>query len=167
MKFFKLFCTQLLVKFRMIHIPVYGRELRWMFRASLYSCLLWSWDSAWLLVRRKAVKLQISQDLCFTPVCSWETSPLMLHGILNVWSAVPLGSSWHITYLVSSCFIRWLLEVNASPSLIASSQEDYELKCRLLQDTVNIVDMEGRWVKKKHIYIVSSKSTWYFNMPQR
>lgn len=38
----------------------------------------------------------------------------------------------------------WLLEVNASPSLIASSQEDYELKCRLLQDTVNIVDMEGR-----------------------
>ncbi|XP_069740803.1 probable tubulin polyglutamylase TTLL9 isoform X5 [Narcine bancroftii] len=38
----------------------------------------------------------------------------------------------------------WLLEVNASPSLIASSQEDYELKCRLLQDTVNVIDMEGR-----------------------
>ncbi|XP_067904125.1 probable tubulin polyglutamylase TTLL9 isoform X2 [Heterodontus francisci] len=38
----------------------------------------------------------------------------------------------------------WLLEVNASPSLIASSQEDYELKCRLLEDTVHVVDMEGR-----------------------
>ncbi|NWX95250.1 TTLL9 polyglutamylase, partial [Nothoprocta ornata] len=38
----------------------------------------------------------------------------------------------------------WLIEVNASPSLIASSQEDYELKCHLLKDTLHIVDMEGR-----------------------
>ncbi|XP_027000513.1 probable tubulin polyglutamylase TTLL9 isoform X3 [Tachysurus fulvidraco] len=37
----------------------------------------------------------------------------------------------------------WLLEVNASPSLTASSQEDYELKYRLLEDTLHIVDMEG------------------------
>ncbi|KAL7860152.1 hypothetical protein SRHO_G00152990 [Serrasalmus rhombeus] len=38
----------------------------------------------------------------------------------------------------------WLIEVNASPSLTASSQEDYELKCRLLEDTLHVVDMEGR-----------------------
>ncbi|XP_053309213.1 probable tubulin polyglutamylase TTLL9 isoform X2 [Spea bombifrons] len=38
----------------------------------------------------------------------------------------------------------WLLEVNASPSLTASSQEDYELKYRLLEDTLHVVDMEGR-----------------------
>nr|XP_027800882.1 probable tubulin polyglutamylase TTLL9 isoform X4 [Marmota flaviventris] len=38
----------------------------------------------------------------------------------------------------------WLLEVNASPSLTASSQEDYELKTRLLQDTLHVVDMEAR-----------------------
>ncbi|MBN3309071.1 TTLL9 polyglutamylase, partial [Amia calva] len=38
----------------------------------------------------------------------------------------------------------WLIEVNASPSLTASSQEDYELKSRLLEDTLHIVDMEGR-----------------------
>ncbi|XP_053500351.1 probable tubulin polyglutamylase TTLL9 isoform X4 [Ictalurus furcatus] len=37
----------------------------------------------------------------------------------------------------------WLLEVNASPSLTASSQEDYELKYRLLEDTLHVVDMEG------------------------
>ncbi|CAJ0925476.1 unnamed protein product [Ranitomeya imitator] len=37
----------------------------------------------------------------------------------------------------------WLLEVNASPSLTASSQEDYDLKCRLLEDTLHVVDMEG------------------------
>ncbi|XP_076840164.1 putative tubulin polyglutamylase TTLL9 isoform X2 [Brachyhypopomus gauderio] len=38
----------------------------------------------------------------------------------------------------------WLLEVNASPCLTASSQEDYEMKYRLLEDTLHIVDMEGR-----------------------
>ncbi|XP_032054460.1 probable tubulin polyglutamylase TTLL9 [Aythya fuligula] len=43
----------------------------------------------------------------------------------------------------------WLLEVNASPSLIASSQEDYELKCHLLKDTLHIVDMEGRLTGKE------------------
>lgn len=39
---------------------------------------------------------------------------------------------------------RWLIEVNASPSLTASSQSDYELKCRLLEDMLHIVDMENR-----------------------
>ena len=42
--------------------------------------------------------------------------------------------------------IRWLLEINASPSLVASSQEDYELKCRLLDDVLNVVDLENRSV---------------------
>lgn len=39
---------------------------------------------------------------------------------------------------------RWLIEINASPALTASSQEDYELKFRLLDDTLTIVDMENR-----------------------
>ncbi|XP_070600452.1 probable tubulin polyglutamylase TTLL9 isoform X3 [Erythrolamprus reginae] len=43
----------------------------------------------------------------------------------------------------------WLLEVNASPSLTASSQEDHELKTRILEDTLNIVDMEGRLTGKE------------------
>uniref|UniRef100_A0A5K3F1Q8 Tubulin--tyrosine ligase-like protein 9 n=2 Tax=Mesocestoides corti TaxID=53468 RepID=A0A5K3F1Q8_MESCO len=38
----------------------------------------------------------------------------------------------------------WLLEVNASPSLTASSNEDYALKVKLLDDTLNVIDMEGR-----------------------
>ncbi|XP_052666267.1 probable tubulin polyglutamylase TTLL9 [Harpia harpyja] len=41
----------------------------------------------------------------------------------------------------------WLLEVNASPSLTASSQEDSELKCHFLKDTLHIVDRESRRVK--------------------
>ncbi|XP_055043938.2 probable tubulin polyglutamylase TTLL9 isoform X1 [Misgurnus anguillicaudatus] len=43
----------------------------------------------------------------------------------------------------------WLIEVNASPSLSASSQEDYDMKYRLLEDTLDVVDMEGRLTGKE------------------
>lgn len=36
--------------------------------------------------------------------------------------------------------------MNASPSLTASSQSDYELKFGLLHDVLHIVDMENRSV---------------------
>lgn len=38
----------------------------------------------------------------------------------------------------------WIIEVNASPSLTASSQIDYDLKFGLLEDMLHIIDMEGR-----------------------
>ncbi|KAK2192198.1 hypothetical protein NP493_37g10048 [Ridgeia piscesae] len=38
----------------------------------------------------------------------------------------------------------WLIEVNASPSLTASSKEDYDLKYGLLEDVLNVVDLENR-----------------------
>jgi tubulin polyglutamylase TTLL9 len=38
----------------------------------------------------------------------------------------------------------WVLEANASPSLSASNAADYALKANLLNDTLNIVDVEGR-----------------------
>ena len=37
----------------------------------------------------------------------------------------------------------WLIEVNASPSLTADTNEDYSLKFSLLQDVLDIVDMDG------------------------
>ncbi|XP_050398528.1 probable tubulin polyglutamylase TTLL9 [Patella vulgata] len=43
----------------------------------------------------------------------------------------------------------WLIEVNASPSLTASSKEDYTLKCGLLNDTLNVIDMENRLTGKE------------------
>lgn len=58
-------------------------------------------------------------------------------------TAGSLGFSLFLTLWSAFCH-SWLLEVNASPSLTASSLEDYELKTRLLEDTLNIVDMEGR-----------------------
>ena len=43
----------------------------------------------------------------------------------------------------------WLLEVNASPSLTASSPQDYDLKYRLLDDMLNVIDMENRLTGKE------------------
>lgn len=37
----------------------------------------------------------------------------------------------------------WLLEVNASPSLTPSSKEDYDMKFRVLNHLLDIIDMEG------------------------
>ncbi|XP_071959133.1 probable tubulin polyglutamylase TTLL9 isoform X2 [Antedon mediterranea] len=38
----------------------------------------------------------------------------------------------------------WLIEINASPSLTASNQQDYELKYGLLEDVICIVDQENK-----------------------
>lgn len=43
--------------------------------------------------------------------------------------------------------------MNASPSLTASSQEDYALKYRLLEDTLHIVDMEGWYDVPKYLNV--------------
>ena len=38
----------------------------------------------------------------------------------------------------------WLIEVNASPSLTANTKEDYDLKCEMLNDLLDVVDVEGQ-----------------------
>jgi len=49
--------------------------------------------------------------------------------------------------LLLSCILSWPLAVNASPSPTASSQEDCELQCHLLKDTLHIVARESRWAE--------------------
>lgn len=65
---------------------------------------------------------------------------------------------------------RWLIEVNASPSHTPSSQEDYEMKCRLLEDTLNVVDMEGRWNLRCHhlasLFVNSCEGSLYIESLQ-
>ncbi|CAH8536931.1 unnamed protein product [Schistosoma rodhaini] len=46
--------------------------------------------------------------------------------------------------LIDNNLKPWLLEINASPSLTASSKEDYILKTNLLDDMLDVVDLEGR-----------------------
>jgi len=51
--------------------------------------------------------------------------------------------------LIDSNLKPWLLEINASPSLTASSKEDYRMKFNLLNDLLTIVDMEGNLTGKE------------------
>ncbi|XP_005096344.1 probable tubulin polyglutamylase TTLL9 isoform X2 [Aplysia californica] len=46
--------------------------------------------------------------------------------------------------LIDSNLKPWLIEINASPSLTASSKEDYELKFGLLNDVLNVLDLENK-----------------------
>jgi hypothetical protein len=46
--------------------------------------------------------------------------------------------------LLDAALKPWLLEVNASPSMTASTPADYALKYKLLSDTLDCVDMEQR-----------------------
>ncbi|XP_059144422.1 probable tubulin polyglutamylase TTLL9 isoform X1 [Physella acuta] len=51
--------------------------------------------------------------------------------------------------LIDSNLKPWLIEINASPSLTASNQEDYDLKFGLLNDVLNVLDLENRLTGKE------------------
>jgi tubulin polyglutamylase TTLL9 len=44
--------------------------------------------------------------------------------------------------LLDSKLEPWLIEVNGSPSMTASTPKDHEFKLNLLDDTLSVVDME-------------------------
>jgi len=46
--------------------------------------------------------------------------------------------------MIDDALEPWLLEVNCSPSFTPSNEEDYKLKSNLIDDTVNVLDLEGR-----------------------
>ncbi|XP_006814311.1 putative tubulin polyglutamylase TTLL9 [Saccoglossus kowalevskii] len=43
----------------------------------------------------------------------------------------------------------WLIEVNASPSLTASNEQDYNLKLGLLEDVIHVLDLENKLTGKE------------------
>ncbi|RUS81101.1 hypothetical protein EGW08_011141 [Elysia chlorotica] len=51
--------------------------------------------------------------------------------------------------LIDSNLKPWLIEINASPSLTASNQDDYDLKFGLLNDVLNVLDLENRLTGKE------------------
>lgn len=51
--------------------------------------------------------------------------------------------------LIDSELKPWLCEINASPSLTASNQTDYDLKYAMLNDVLSVLDIDGRITGKE------------------
>ncbi|KAM6243352.1 LOW QUALITY PROTEIN: putative tubulin polyglutamylase TTLL9 [Spheniscus humboldti] len=81
-----------------------------------------------------------------------DTDNAFIHSLQSVQKAIISDKQCFELYgydiLIHEDLKPCLLEVNASPSLTASSQEDCELKCHLLEDTLHIVGREGRLTRK-------------------
>ena len=73
-----------------------------------------------------------------------------MHTNLTEYIVIPVISHACLFFCLCVCMYayanpaRWLIEVNASPSLTASSPADHALKSGLLTDMLDIIDMEGR-----------------------
>ncbi|XP_065105925.2 probable tubulin polyglutamylase TTLL9 isoform X2 [Paramisgurnus dabryanus] len=82
-----------------------------------------------------------------------EIDNIFIHSLLSVQKTIINDKHCFELYgydiLLDENLKPWLIEVNASPSLSASSQGDYDMKYRLLEDTLDIVDMEGRLTGKE------------------
>lgn len=46
--------------------------------------------------------------------------------------------------MIDDCLKPWLIEVNASPSLTADTPADHAMKCGLLEDMLDVLDIEER-----------------------
>ncbi|NXS44129.1 TTLL9 polyglutamylase, partial [Balaeniceps rex] len=111
------------------------------------------WDVSGLQV----VIQQLGQHLAATRGAGWvevllvDTDNAFIHSLQSVRKVTISDKHCFELYgydiLIRPDLRPWLLEVNASPSLAASSQEDCELECHLLKDTLHTVDRAGRQAK--------------------
>jgi tubulin polyglutamylase TTLL9 len=79
--------------------------------------------------------------------CFYEIQMVMIRALLAVQKTMIQDKHCFELYgydiILDSELNSWLLEVNASPSLSASNDEDYSLKYGMLDDMLNIIDLEG------------------------
>ena len=77
----------------------------------------------------------------------YEIEMVMIRALLSVQKTMIQDKHCFELYgydiILDSELNSWLLEVNASPSLSASNDDDYNLKYGMLDDMLNIVDLEG------------------------
>ncbi|GMH79404.1 hypothetical protein TrST_g8540 [Triparma strigata] len=83
-----------------------------------------------------------------TDAVFWEMQMIIIRSLLSVSSVMINDKHCFELYgydiMIDDTLKPWLIEVNASPSLSASTQEDYVMKCEMLNDVLDIVDVEGK-----------------------
>ncbi|ESO08032.1 hypothetical protein HELRODRAFT_75380 [Helobdella robusta] len=83
-----------------------------------------------------------------TNECFHMMDNMIIHSLLSVQKVMVQDKHCFELYgydiLLDVNLKPWLLEINASPSLQASNQEDYDLKFRMLDDVLNVIDLENR-----------------------
>jgi tubulin polyglutamylase TTLL9 len=77
-----------------------------------------------------------------------EIQQIVIHSLLSVQRIIINDKHCFELYgydvMIDDTLKPWLLEVNASPSLSASNQADYDLKFSLLDDMLSVIDMEHK-----------------------
>ena len=80
--------------------------------------------------------------------CFHEIQNVIIRSLLGVQKVMIHDKACFELYgydiMLDSDLTPWLIEVNASPSLSANTKEDYQLKCDMLHDCLDIVDVEAR-----------------------
>ena len=83
-----------------------------------------------------------------TDAVFWEMQMIIIRSLLSA-SSVMINDKhcfelYGFDVMIDDTLKPWLIEVNASPSLSANTQEDYVMKCEMLNDVLDIVDIEGK-----------------------
>jgi len=83
-----------------------------------------------------------------TDAVFWEMQMIIIRSLLSAQSVMINDKHCFELYgydvMIDDTLKPWLIEVNASPSLSANTQEDYVMKCEMLNDVLDIVDVEGK-----------------------
>ncbi|GMI45796.1 hypothetical protein TrCOL_g10943 [Triparma columacea] len=83
-----------------------------------------------------------------TDAVFWEMQMIIIRSLLSAQGVMINDKHCFELYgydiMIDDTLKPWLIEVNASPSLSANTQEDYVMKCEMLNDVLDIVDVEGR-----------------------
>lgn len=100
----------------------------------------------WLVDKLKQY-LMSKYDMQEVNECFYNITTLIIKTLKSVIKLMPKDIHCFELYgfdiMLSNDLKPWIIEVNGSPSMRANTNDDYKLKCGLIDDVLSIVDMEG------------------------